>query len=942
MSLSDVLDDAADEAVAGRGLDPAAILARAQRPEYRPGLRPLVGLGAPRWRAPRGLPRQPLARGLLVAASLVAVATLLLALLPVAQRALPQPADVPRTPAGVPRSLVTPPGWIPTVTERPVSRALYVVSAAGPVNDGPEYDGLVAPPRGPWIVGADGGELRALPVDASVGANDVRALALSPDGRWVAWTTSGRYGSSTRLDVVEVRTGARRTLDLPGSGRRGFDVLGVAFSPDGGRLALWGTDTGAGVQTTRLAVLDVRAGTHLPLTRGAAGTTGPTCRFDGEEYTGYVAAWVPDPARGTATLLTPGCEVEPDGDPVLGVRIAGGVVTVSGTLAPRPQDAEDPVGLGSPVGSGGPAAVVDAGGTRYSVTVPAGSADQAVRDLVATGPDGATRTVLALGRPAGAKVLAAVPRGVLVSRWTADGVRPDGQFGPAEVILVRPDGTTEQVTETDVQARVAAVAGAAFDGGRPVDGTATRPRLLDLGWWTWVAGGLVVTVADWWVWSVAFWLVVVFVGVPLAQRLLTRLVLLRRRRRAAAQGTAPSADEAMPRAVRLGPALVVLVLAALTMVPAPDAPRAAASAGASGTVVPRVIRDQALVPPRAFDEVGVPRTTAVGIVFSGTVAERPGLYATDAATGQVVRLDDLPGLADDPGSPSWFASGVAVSRNGRYVTDGAVYVDLARGTAVHLGSGSADSSRPSQNLDGIAVLDDGSLVFAGSNDHRLWLDEQVGDGKPGRVVADVTDAFAVEPAGDRRFVVRLMGEDRKETDPWVVLVDIGSPGSGATPDKPVVTPLSSDQDALVAVLGRSAVRGGAAGLLQVPLDSGVDGAEPATAQRVVTPGAVDAIWLAGLDGDGSARQDGNDDARTAVVLGAGATVDLAVSRIAIPAGGDATEVTQLTTIDPALVPSVTDRLDAAPSVMSIAAEVVALARVVDPPAPTRWWSWAVR
>ena len=42
-------------------------------------------------------------------------------------------------------------------------------------------------------------------------------------------------------------------FDLPGSGRRGCDVLGGAFSPDGDRLALWGADTGAGAQSTRHA-----------------------------------------------------------------------------------------------------------------------------------------------------------------------------------------------------------------------------------------------------------------------------------------------------------------------------------------------------------------------------------------------------------------------------------------------------------------------------------------------------------------------------------------------------------------------------------------------------------------------------------------------------------------------------------------------------------------
>ncbi|WP_088287130.1 hypothetical protein [Kineosporia sp. A_224] len=925
MSLSDVLDDAADEAVAGRSLDPAAILARAARPEYRPGLRPLVGLGAPRWRAPRGLPRQPLARGLLVAASLVAVATLLLALLPVVQRALPQPADVPSGPGGIPRSLVTPPEWIPTVTERPISRAVYVVSALGPVNDGTAYDGFVTPPRGAWVVGADGGEVRALPIARSV--DDVGAVALSPDGRRVAWTSGGRYGSSARVDVVEVSTGAGSTFDLPGSGRRGFDVVGLAFSPDGGRLALWGTDPVAGGRPVRVAVLDVRAGTQVPLTRGASGTTGPTCRFDDDEFTKVVAAWAPPTAEG-ATLLTPGCQVEPDGAAVLGVDVAGAVVRVSGALPPGPQGADQPSGMGSPAGSHGPSAVVDATGTRYSVTAPSPGigADDVPRDLVATGPDGATRTVAALGTVAGAKVIGVVPRGVVVSRWTTGKGFSVGMYGAAEVLLVRPDGTVERLTATDVQARVAAVAQDVVASGRSVAGERPGPRVLDSAWWSAVARSAAGAVPrpSWQVW------LVVLLGL-VGWRLTT--VDLGAVRRGATRGPVVGWG--------VGGLVVLLVVLVPPLLP-DDAPRAAVPPGSAGPVLPRTITDQRLVPPRAFDVTGTPRTTAVGIVFSGTVAGRPGLYATDAVTGQVVRLDDLPGLDTELVLSGGAVTGVVVSPNGRYLTDGAVFVDLARALWVRLADGASGFGRPTQNRNRVAVLDDGTLVAAGSNDHRLWLDEQVGDGKQGRVVAGVEDAVAVEPAGDRRFGVRLMGEDRKETDPWVVLVDIGSPGSGATPDKPVVTPLSSDQNALVAVLGRSVVRGGAAGLLQVPLDSGVDGAEPATAQRVVTPGAVDAIWLAGLERDGAARADGNDDARTAVVLGAGSGADLVVSRVTIPSSGDAMQVAELTTIDPAVVPSVTDRLDAAPSVVTVAAEVVARARVVDPPAPTRWWSWAVR
>lgn len=76
-------------------------------------------------------------------------------------------------------------------------------------------------------LGAEGQE-RSLPTDLSV----VTALALSPDGRWLAATGQGRNRAGS-VTAFEVATG-RRLGSVPAPG----DCDTLAISPDGGRVAV--------------------------------------------------------------------------------------------------------------------------------------------------------------------------------------------------------------------------------------------------------------------------------------------------------------------------------------------------------------------------------------------------------------------------------------------------------------------------------------------------------------------------------------------------------------------------------------------------------------------------------------------------------------------------------------------------------------------------------
>jgi hypothetical protein len=397
--------------------------------------------------------------------------------------------------------------------------------------------------------------------------------------------------------------------------------------------------------------------------------------------------------------------------------------------------------------------------------------------------------------------------------------------------------------------------------------------------------------------------------------------------------------------------LAVVALLGRSAVPT-EAPPATRPPAGAGPVLPRVFADQRLVPPRAFDAVGRPRTAAVGIVFLGTVAGRGGTYATDAATGATVRLDDLPDLGGRD-------SELAVSPNGRYLVTQGSLVDLTRASVTSLTdlASRAGLDRPAiQLMPGLqshsaAVLDDGTVVLASADGAgRLYAFPPAGSGRPSGLVTGVPGVASVEAADGARVVVRLFGaagQDRELTR----LVDLSVVPA-------TTTVLADAQGGIVAVRGRTVVRGGPDGLVRAELGGAASGGAASGGAAsggvgsggIVTggvaiqgTGGADAGWLAGpvasptlvLLGPASGVDsrsgsgEGSPDASAA-------DADLAVLRTVLSADGTGSAGSapvELTRVDPAFGGGLTDVV----AWLAVAPGVVAQAHLVDPPAEP-WWA----
>ncbi len=90
------------------------------------------------------------------------------------------------------------------------------------------------------------------------GKSQHETFVLSPDGRWIAYSGTGRNGKDTDVYLAEVALarGARRLTELEGR------WLPLGFSPDGGRLLL---AEGEGAAEGRLWLLDIATGARRPL-----------------------------------------------------------------------------------------------------------------------------------------------------------------------------------------------------------------------------------------------------------------------------------------------------------------------------------------------------------------------------------------------------------------------------------------------------------------------------------------------------------------------------------------------------------------------------------------------------------------------------------------------------------------------------------------------------
>lgn len=388
------------------------------------------------------------------------------------------PATAPTGPGALPRTLHLAPRWTPSVTDRPISRAAYVVVAPLPLD---ATAGRMSPSSRVWVVGADDGALRRLPTAGPY------AVDLSADGRFVAWAgdevvdAAPRAGTLDengdpveRLDgdvvaVLDVRTGTVRRVTVGAPDGAEFVVTGLRLDATGARLLVWGV-TGARhrprLDVPAVAVVDVATGGVRPLC-GPASATDAAAAWRSPDVVAaagcgplHLGPWYPVPSGDAARRLA-------------AVRVV-----------PLPAEPAEDFFSGSVVsgfGQGGTA--VTAAGTRWLLTPDAagepvtGVADERDR---ATSRDAWLVTTaglrLGLGRLAGASALATVDATAVVSTWTA---RPEGTLaGPGQV--VRVDLASGQVRTLSRSGsgreRAVAVAADVVAGGRFLD--AAPPRTL--------------------------------------------------------------------------------------------------------------------------------------------------------------------------------------------------------------------------------------------------------------------------------------------------------------------------------------------------------------------------------------------------------------------------------------------------------------------------------
>lgn len=551
------------------------------------------------------------------AALAVAVALVALAVAPSVRLTAPQPAAPPAGPGAVPERLFVAPPWTPSATDAPIARAAYLV----------EVQEREAADRGErarlMVVGADGGDYRRLPDDAGI-------AALSPEGSRVAWVRTSSDGGQAVVEVLDLPTGRVRDAVVHSAFGVTTTVDGLAFDGAGRRLAVWGGDSADGVISTGLVVvLDLgEVGLRAPL-RGVerCRCAGPLAWLDD----GRLAAEPGTPLAvldRTATAVLPGDpRAEPESTSLGGV---GTDLLVDGSGVIRWGVSSQVPSTQSPF-EAEPYRLLSLTVAGETSEVPLGEAAEVV-GLSVTGD-----TVVLLRREAVAQ----------------DGMAFDGRLTVEAVTA----GLRTTLTTADPGVSVLRDARFVTGAGRSVPTPAPAFGARTLGWWSWHARDPLLVVGSAAGLAVGLWLLVLVLSNPWWRWLAQRL--------------RPSRHRLWLVAVTCSAATGLAWLGAAPAVESAWAASAPHPAAAAPVVVPQVLTDQRVRPPRAFDTPGSPRTTRLTVAFSGTVAGRAGVYGLDAGTARLVRLDDLPGVPRGWRSDGGYA--LAVSPSGRRValwTDG--------------------------------------------------------------------------------------------------------------------------------------------------------------------------------------------------------------------------------------------------------------------------------
>jgi hypothetical protein len=277
VSIKVLLDDAAAQATAGLRIDleQAGRLARLRRSKARRRASALMAS----------------------AAAVAAVVALIAVLVPGSfpQAAPVTPASAPVGPIGLPSTWFYTPPWTPPVTRHPMFAASM---ALGPAQSSP-WKG--AGTSGPVLVSSDGTQYASLPWSDR---DDL--LALSADGRNVAWVTQGGGHNRPVVHRIQLSDGRRRNVLLG----KGVQVQQLLW--DGDALAVVGS--GQRPEGNWVLAADSNTPRRVPEKANVDASAQPTWEPNGESTPTVV---VPIRGPGSAGLRTASVIRQP---PTLGER----------------------------------------------------------------------------------------------------------------------------------------------------------------------------------------------------------------------------------------------------------------------------------------------------------------------------------------------------------------------------------------------------------------------------------------------------------------------------------------------------------------------------------------------------------------------------------------------------------------------------------------------